>query len=200
VQAVRNAAQRGVGQAELKQVGLALLNTESDGQSFPMGAICDASGKPLLSWRVAILPGLEQGNLYKQFKLDEPWDSPHNLKLLPLMPKQFGNEANFRTCMRAFVGSGCALELTKKVRLGDFTDGTSNTAIVAEATEAVEWTKPDELFIGQGYTFPKLGLGTQQTVNVLMADGAVKRVQRSYTADQWMPLITRAGGEMVNLP
>jgi len=200
VQAVRNAAQRGVGQAELKQVGLALLNTESDGQSFPMGAICDASGKPLLSWRVAILPGLEQGNLYKQFKLDEPWDSPHNLTLLPLMPKQFGNEANFRTCMRAFVGSGCALELTKKVRLGDFTDGTSNTAIIAEATEAVEWTKPDELFIGQGYAFPKLGLGTQQTVNVLMADGAVKRVQRSYTADQWMPLITRAGGEMVNLP
>ena len=66
--------------------------TESDGQSFPMGAICDASGKPLLSWRVAILPGLEQGNLYKQFRLDEPWDSPHNLTLLPLMPICVGSE------------------------------------------------------------------------------------------------------------
>ena len=200
VQAVRNAAQRGVGQAELKQVALALMNTEPDGQSFPMGAICDPTGKPLLSWRVAILPALEQDNLFKKFKLDEPWDSPNNKELLQYMPKQFGSEPGYKTCMRAFVGPGCAMELYKKVRLGEISDGTSSTAVIAEATEAVEWTKPEELWVAPGYDFPKLGLGTQQTVNVLMADGSVKRVPRTYTADQWKPLITRAGGEMVNLP
>ena len=53
---------------------------------FPPAAICDKDGKPLLSWRVAILPYLEQGDLYKQFHLDEPWDSPHNSSLIEKMP------------------------------------------------------------------------------------------------------------------
>ena len=51
-----------------------------------LGAIADSTGKPGLSWRVAILPYLEQDTLYKQFKLDEPWDSPHNKKLIRQMP------------------------------------------------------------------------------------------------------------------
>jgi len=116
------------------------------------------------------------------------------------MPKQFGSEANYRTAMRAFVGPGCGMELNRKVRLGDFTDGTSATAVVAEASEAVEWTKPDELFVAPGTPFPQLGIGSQTTVNVLFADGSVKRVPRNYTQEQWKPLITRNGGERVNLP
>ena len=53
---------------------------------FPSAAICSRDGKPLLSWRVAILPYLEEAKLYKQFKLDEPWDGEHNKKLLSPMP------------------------------------------------------------------------------------------------------------------
>jgi len=41
--------------------------------------IHDKHGKPLLSWRVQLLPYLpELDTLYQQFDLDEPWDSPHN--------------------------------------------------------------------------------------------------------------------------
>ena len=55
---------------------------------------CDANGavpnnvldakakKPLLSWRVHLLPYLEENELYKQFKLDEAWDSETNMKLV----------------------------------------------------------------------------------------------------------------------
>jgi hypothetical protein len=53
--------------------------------------ITDKDGKPLLSWRVAILKyGSEEGrNLYSQFKLDEPWNSPHNLKVAQTIPGQY---------------------------------------------------------------------------------------------------------------
>ena len=47
----------------------------------------DKNGKPLLCWRVHILPYLGEEKLYKEFHLDEPWDSPHNKKLLSQMPK-----------------------------------------------------------------------------------------------------------------
>src|SRR5262245_39481877 len=62
----------------LKEIGLALHNYHAAHNHFPPAAICDKDGQPLLSWRVAILPYIEQANLYRQFKLDEPWDSEHN--------------------------------------------------------------------------------------------------------------------------
>ncbi len=71
----------------LKQIGLAMHNYESTFGTFPPAYIADkATGKPLLSWRVAILPFLEQDALYKQFHLDEPWDSAHNKTLIARMP------------------------------------------------------------------------------------------------------------------
>ncbi|MEQ8788046.1 MAG: hypothetical protein RIC55_17190 [Pirellulaceae bacterium] len=60
---------------------------ESD---FPPRGIPSDSPEPLLSWRVAMLPGLYCRTLYGEFHLDEPWDSPHNLKLLKHMPTAYG--------------------------------------------------------------------------------------------------------------
>ena len=57
--------------------------------TFPPAATTDGADKPLLSWRVAILPFLEQQPLYEQFHLDEPWDSPHNKTLIEQMPQVY---------------------------------------------------------------------------------------------------------------
>ncbi|MBN9523059.1 DUF1559 domain-containing protein [bacterium] len=72
-------AARGPSAAEnnLKQIGLALHNYESAYQYLP-GNSYDKDGKALLSWRVHILPFLEQTALHQRFKLDEPWDGPNN--------------------------------------------------------------------------------------------------------------------------
>src|SRR5207253_5726964 len=76
----------------LKQIAIAFHNYASAHRDhFPAAAIYSKDGKPLLSWRVALLPYLEQDNLYKQFKLDEPWDSEHNKKLIARMPKVFAS-------------------------------------------------------------------------------------------------------------
>src|SRR5262245_25073160 len=67
----------------MKQMALAIHNYVSAKKRFPTAAIRDKkNGKPLLSWRVAILPYLEDQTIYGEFHLDEPWDSEHNQKLL----------------------------------------------------------------------------------------------------------------------
>src|SRR5205085_10226222 len=106
-------------------------------------AICDKQGRPLLSWRVAILPYIEQGQLYKQFKLDEPWDSEHNRKLIPLMPATYVVPAAppkpGETHYRVFVGGGAAFDLAKPTRISQFTDGSSNTFLIVETADTVVW-------------------------------------------------------------
>lgn len=199
VQSVRGAVARAAGQNELKQIGLALQTYMTENNGLPPAAITDASGKRLLSWRVAILPYLEQDNLHKQFRLNEPWDSPHNRQLLNKMPKQFGGDSNGLTAVRAFAGPGMGFEWTRRVGISEITDGTSNTALIADASSGVEWTKPDELdFAGSAPIV--LGQPNQTTVNVLFADGSVKRVPKTLSPAEWKSLATRAGGEPFKLP
>ena len=90
VQSAREAARRAQCVNNLKQIGLAMHNYASANGGFPPAAIVDPRGKPLLSWRVAILPYLDANPLYAKFKLDEPWDSPHNKELLKYMPAVYG--------------------------------------------------------------------------------------------------------------
>ena len=51
--------------------------------------IVDESGSPLLSWRVSLLRSMNKTELFDEFRLDEPWDSEHNISLLPRMPQYF---------------------------------------------------------------------------------------------------------------
>lgn len=97
VQAAREAARRNQSLNNVKQIVLALLNYESTYGHFPPQAICAADGTPLLSWRVAILPFLEEQALYERFKLDEPWDSPHNKALLAEMPDVYHDPSSARS-------------------------------------------------------------------------------------------------------
>src|SRR5262249_21670890 len=79
---VKTAAARMQSSNNLKQFGLAMHTYLDQHGTFPPAAIYDKDGKALLSWRVLLLPYIEADPLYKKFKLDEPWDSAHNKKLL----------------------------------------------------------------------------------------------------------------------
>src|SRR5207249_1280691 len=121
---------------------------------LPAHAIYSKDGKkPLLSWRVAILPFIEQDELYRQFHLDEPWDSEHNKKLIQHMPQIYvspnappAKEPGL-THYQVFVGGGAAWQRGPQPPglPRTFVDGVSNTIMVAEAAEPVIWTKPDDL-------------------------------------------------------
>src|SRR5262249_51180323 len=75
--------------ANLKAIAVAMHAYHDEHGYFPPAASYGKDGKPLLSWRVSLLPDLNEGDLYKQFHLAEPWDSPHNKTLLAKMPKVY---------------------------------------------------------------------------------------------------------------
>jgi Protein of unknown function (DUF1559) len=187
----------------LKQIMLAFHSYHDGYNGFPGAAIIDKNGKPLLSWRVSILPFIEQNNLYKQFHLDEPWDSEHNKKLIPMMPKIYAvpnvsKPGDTDTHYRVFYGNGAALELKKSVRLSEFLDGTSNTIVVVEAADGVPWTKPDEFEYDPKKPLPKLGKVSTEGFWVAVGDGSVRFVNHKIKETTLRAAITRNGGEVFN--
>ncbi len=182
-----------------------MLNFHDGNNAFPKPAITDKDGKPLLSWRVAILPYIEQQELYNRFKLDEPWDSPHNKALIKEMPATYlcpsrGNPEPGTTTYRSFVGPGAFFEEGKAIGIADIIDGTSNTLMVVESEEAVLWTKPDDLTFDPAMAPSLHGAGSFHPggFNALFADGSVRFIKKSIDLIVFNALVTRAGGEVIN--
>ena len=156
VQTAREAARR-VSCDEQHQAGVCwrCSSTRTAKRRLPSQAICDADGKPLLSWRVALLPFLDEADLYGQFRLDEPWDSEHNLALVERMPMVYADPnapaeevARGLTTVQVLTGPGTPFpKPAEGLRLTEISDGTSRTLAIVEATpdNAVPWTKPDDL-------------------------------------------------------
>jgi hypothetical protein len=187
---------------QLKQIALALHQYHDTYNVFSAAAIRDKNGKALLSWRVAILPYLGEQKLYKQFKLDEPWNSKHNLALLKKMPKAYqpvGRKArsSYLTYFRPFVGNGAAFEANRGIRIAEITDGTSNTIFVVEAGDAVPWTKPEELPYDPNKALPRLGAVFDDGFYAVFCDGAVHFIKKKVDVSVLRVLITRNDGQPV---
>jgi prepilin-type processing-associated H-X9-DG protein len=203
LQAAREAARRAQCMNNLKQIGIAMHMYHDAYNTFP-GNIRDKSGKPLLSWRVAILPYMEENALYEKFRLDEPWDSPHNRELLKYMPKSYicpsrppaGDQA---TTYRAFTGNGAIFDERGPTRIAQIRDGTSNTILVVEASEAVPWTKPDDIPFQPDRPENLFGAGSSHPggFNALFCDGSVRFIKTTIDLDVLKALITRDGGEVI---
>jgi hypothetical protein len=189
----------------LKQLGLAMHNYESANGHMPSPATLGKKGKKLLSWRVEVLPYIEQDDLYKKFKLDEAWDSEHNLKVLKEnpMPKVFAlpgtaNLDDKKTHYQVFVGNGAMFEPTGPTKLTEIADGTSNTFLVATAATAVEWTKPDDIEFDPKADITKVLLWKDGVSVVAFGDGSVRAISEKVSNDTLKKFITRSGGEVVN--
>jgi prepilin-type processing-associated H-X9-DG protein len=187
----------------LKQIGLALHN-HHDAMGHVPAAICDRDGKPLLSWRVAILPYIEQEALYRQFRLNEPWDSPHNKKLLGKMPKIYASptgtaEEPDATFYQMPTGPKTLFPRPDhKMQIFRIPDGTSNTFLVVEASKGVPWTKPQDVAIPAMGKLPKLGGQFPTYFNALFADGSVRRIKRDADEELLRRAIDPADGNVID--
>ena len=170
---------------------LGMHNYHEGRKALPPAYTLDAQGKPLLSWRVHLLPYLDEQALYKQFKLDEPWDSPHNKKLIAKMPDVFRSPVSTakpgETVYLAPQMPGSVMQKPegrliaeakqgRGARFRDIMDGTSNTVVIVEVggQSAQIWTKPADLKIDPKQ--PDAALSTPYNGFVLsgFADGSVR--------------------------
>lgn len=199
----------------LRQIGLAMHNHHDEINYLP-SAISDPTGKPLLSWRVAILPYIEQGNLHKEFHLNEPWDSEHNKRLISKMPKIYllpgaGSPEDGKTYYRELVSfangpptHSAAFQLPVPGKAGfplrasvaSISDGMSNTILVVEAAEPVTWTKPDELVYDNDKPVPAMLRDSFGQCHVLMGDGAVRTLRKSTKEATVRALITARANDI----
>jgi hypothetical protein len=203
VQAAREAARRSVSLNNLKMLLLSFHVYNDKHKVLPPHAIYSAEGKPLLSWRVAMLPYLEENELYEQFHLDEPWDSEHNRALIARMPAVFENPnlaEPGKTNYLAVVGKECVFDGTSKgAPFSNLIDGSSMTIMLveADADRAVEWTKPDDLRYDAKN--PAAGLGRIRPGVWLagFADGHVSAIPNTIDQAVRNALFTCAGREVI---
>lgn len=190
----------------LKMLGMALWDYEKQNGTLPPAAAYDKTGRRLLSWRVLILPSLEkegsaERRLFQQFNLDEPWDSPHNIRLLEKMPKVYAppegipNGEPYTTFYQVFVGKGTAFEGKEGIPLADFPDGLSETILVVEAGKAVPWTRPEDLPYAADQTLHELGSLFPHGFHACFGDGVVHFLARAVKEATIRAFITRNAGD-----
>lgn len=204
VQRWQAASGSAVGQQNLKQLAIAMLNFNSTYGVFPVALTSRDQKKALLSWRVAILPFIEQEELYKQFKFDEPWDSDTNKPLIAKMPKVFADldapasKEPGMTHYQVFVGGGAGFRADHRgTRVADVQDGMSNTLMIVTATEPTPWTKPGDLPYSSSKPVAKLGFPGKK-INVAMFDGSVRQLPEGLALNKLRALISAAGGELIS--
>ncbi|KLU01527.1 hypothetical protein RISK_006683 [Rhodopirellula islandica] len=206
VQAAREAARRMQSSNNIKQIMLAMHNHHAAFGELPFSAIVDDDGNPLLSWRVALLPFQDENELYQQFRLDEPWDSEHNLPLAQQIPSVYQPPGAIvppgHTIYQAVVGDAIGLKPRQRTGFREFLDGLSNSVLVLEtnAEQAVVWTKPEDIAIDLDDPLKGLGQAWQGGFHVGMGDGAVKFITDQIDPELFRKLLTRAGHEVVAIP
>lgn len=195
-------------QQNLKQLAIALHNYHDVHRACPPAVFRDEQGRPLYSWRVALLPYIEQDVLYRAFRLNEPWDSPHNKQFIAQMPPIYLSPRKDRqsspgmTHYQVFTGSSlkrpdAPFSQNPKDPVGSkrgpmlvrIVDGTSNTFMIAEAAEPVIWTKPDDLVYEPDEPLPKLGGFFDNGFNAAFFDGSVRFVSTRRASERTLRLL-----------
>ena len=190
----------------LKQIALALLNHHATYRQYPLGDRGQTKyqdGKPLLSWRVHLLPYLEAMPLYNKFKLDQRWDSPHNIQLLDQMPDLYksldyqglGN----KTTVVGLSGPGAVFNPNEVHSRGDIRDGLGQTILIIMAgpDKAVPWTQPVDLDYDPANLRQSLG-DVGDSFLVLFADGGVQRLRATVDPKILLRLFQYSDGEKID--
>jgi hypothetical protein len=148
------------------------------------------------------LPYLNHDRLYKQFKLDEPWDSDHNKKLIDKIPPEYvpvrGKAEPGMTFLQVFTGKHGLIRTGEKTVMASVTDGLSNTLLCVEAAKPVVWTKPDDL-VFDGKEVPALGGIFDGKFHAVMCDGAVRRFKKGAEIETLRRLIDPQDGQVLDI-
>lgn len=207
VQQAREAARRTQCKNNLKQIGLAMHNYHDTYNFFPAAHLNDSQGKPRLSWRVSILPFVDDSSRFNSYSFNEAWDSPANSALLrPLpfaysCPSHMGPGQTTNTAYATITGETSLLGDGRCHSIKETTDGTSNTLMVVEACRLeIPWMKPqdiDQATLGRVGDPSGVSSKHRGGVHVLLADGSVRFVSENVDPQVMKALTTRNGDEQL---
>ena len=193
---------------QLRQLGFALLNYEAVNGRLPPAFITDGNGKPMHSWRVLILPYIEQSELYRQYRFDEPWDGPNNSKLAEVNVDVF--RCPCRNCKPGHASYSIVASPNGAMRpdygceLKDVTDGMDKTGLIVESSRDVPWTKPETLAVDELFEAlrPNGSQSEERHTNsprrnfsVAYIDGRVGRIGGGGTCEAYDALFSIDGNE-----
>ena len=210
VEMAREAARRTACKNNMKQIGLAILNYHEAHGEFPPAYSTDADGNPLHSWRVLILPYMEQQWLHDAIDLEKPWDSPENQDYANMMPAEYACPSSTdavgmgNTNYVMIVGPNTISDGPTGRKLGEIQDGISRTLMLVEVTgQGINWMEPRDLD-AQTISF-EVNDGTAQGIssdhpgvaNAAMCDGSVHRISSGTDPEQIKAMSTINGGEAV---
>lgn len=210
VRAAREAARRARCNCGFKQIGLAIHNYHDMHKAFPPAYVADEHGTPMHSWRVLLMPYMENWDFCQRYRFDEPWNSPHNSTLAePPYPNYTcpsdPRRKTYDTSSVMPVGPGAISDGPNSTNFEGIRDGSSNTIVRGEmCPSGIHWMEPRDLDVrtmsykindpnGTGFRSYHPGI-----VNVLMGDGSVSSVSEDIDPDLLKAVITIDGGERVN--
>jgi prepilin-type processing-associated H-X9-DG protein len=211
VGAAREAAQRTHCMNNLRQIGLALVMYEQEHGTFPPAYVADENGEPKHSWRVLILPYLEQMGTYNRYNFDEPWNSPENMRLastdMSIFRCQSDDEANpGETNYVLVTGPGTVFPGSESMKMVSIRDGTSNTIMVVEVHgTGIHWMEPRDLDAAQmAYVVNggpgEIGSKHRGGANVVFCDVHASFVSDATSPEDLRALTTANGAEVVSAP
>lgn len=203
VQQAREAARRTQCKNNLKMIGLAVHNYADTFSLLPAAHLNDSDGNPRLSWRVSLLPYLDEGLRYNRYSFNEAWDSAANTSLASPVPRVYVcpsfDKPGINTCYATIAGDHTIMGAGKCVPFKDITDGTSNTLMVVEACQLnIPWMKPQDIDEGVvSKVGDPHGISSQHRggVNVLFGDGSVRFISNEISQATLNALVTRDGGD-----
>ena len=170
-----------------KSVALGVFNYENSKLSFP---ISDGNSEGL-SWRVKLLPFLEQGELHQQFANEESWDSPTNTSLADRMPAVLG--------LGIGMSDVCWIRVPEQPNdITDIVDGTIHTLMLIEYPRGVKWTRPDTDLTSEQVVQLVTQLPDGQSLIAVDYSAAVRLLNNSINPDKLRAMITPNGGERLD--
>jgi hypothetical protein len=192
-------------QRNLKSLSIAMHNYHDVHRHFPPAVVMGPDGKTPHSWRIELLPFLDQKHLYDQYRLYELWDSPHNKLLLAQMPdvlrSPFSDPKSTNSGYFALVGRGTIFEGKEGVKIRDVTDGTSNTLMFVEAKRDIPWTKPADIPFDPDKPAPQIGGFVKGHFTAACADGSCRIFHfDNFKDDQLKWAMMRNDGHPFELP
>jgi hypothetical protein len=206
----RQSAQQMASSNNLKSIGLAMHNYYSAYGRFPPAVVLGPDGKTPHSWRIALLPFLEENVLYNQYRLDEPWDSEHNKKLLSQMPDVFRHpqDAAGSTSAAYYLLTGPAALFSAQPgapreggpSIAAIQDGTSNTLMAVEAKRNIPWTKPEDIPYDASQALPKFGGYQEAGWMAAFADASCRLIPKTVEDRTVRAMITPSGLESFEAP